>query len=93
MATQSLIKQPGESRLYKMDFAPLLAVGETITSIASITSTPTGLTVSASAFDGVFAEARISAGTDGVRYKLTFVVGTSASNILESEGVLQVKNL
>lgn len=94
MSVPSLIKQPSESRLYSMDFSALLAKGETLSSVSSVVSTPAGLTLSgAASVSGVFAQQRITGGTSGIEYIVTFVVLTSAGNTLEGEGILQVKDL
>jgi len=94
MPTPSLIKQPAESRLYTMDFSGLLARGETLAGVTSVTATPTGLTlVDPPTYSGVYASQRISGGTSGTRYTVTFLVTTSAGNTLEGEGILQVKDL
>lgn len=90
---QTLIKQPSESRLFSMDFSPLLSPGESVDSVTSVTASPAGLTLSGNAVRGVFAEVRAAGGTDSTRYKVTFVVVSSAGNTLESEGVLLVKDL
>lgn len=94
MSVQTLIKQPSESRLFAMDFSGLLGVGETLTAVTSAVASPSGLTVDASpTATGAFAYVRISGGTADIRYKVTFVVTTSASNTLEGEGYLSVKAL
>lgn len=93
MAVQTLIKQPAESRLYSMDFSNLLAPGETLSSVTSVTADVAGLTLGSPTCSGVFAYSQISSGTADVRYKVTFVVVTSAGNTLEGEGTLQVKDL
>lgn len=93
MSAQSLVKQPGENRLYDMDFSPLLAEGETLSS-CTVASTPVGLTLSGSAtVSGSTASQRISGGTSGTRYKLTFTAVTSAGNTVEADGILQVRDL
>jgi len=89
----SLIKQPSESRLYTMEFAPNLAAGETVTSVSSCTASPAGLTLTGAAASGTKATVRISGGTADTTYKVTFVVITSASNTLEGEGYLVVRQL
>jgi hypothetical protein len=77
-----------------MDFSALLARGETLASVTSAVATPAGLTLSGPAtVSGVLAQQRILGGTTNVEYKVTFVVLTSAGNILEGEGYLQVKDL
>ena len=94
MGTPSLVKQPAENRLYSMEFAPLLAHGETIASVSSVVSSPAGLTaVGAPAVSTTQAQQRFSGGTAGVTYKVTFVVVTSASNTLEGEGNLVVRDI
>lgn len=94
MSTPSLIKQPGESRLYEFDFSPLLAAGEVLTGVTSVTVTPDGLTLSGSAaYSGATVQQRIAGGTTGTRYVVTVVVTTSLGNTLEVEGILQVRDL
>jgi len=96
VSTPSAVKQPAESRLFAMDFTALLGVGETLAGVTSVTALPASpaLTLSGAAtYSGAFASQRILGGTAGVRYKVTFVVTTSASNTLEGEGILQVKDL
>ncbi len=91
---QTLVKQPSESRVFAMDFAAQLADGESLTSVSSVTAAPSGLTISGAAtLSGAVASQRIAGGTAGVRYVVTFVVTTSASNTLEGEGYLLVKEL
>jgi hypothetical protein len=97
----TLRKQPSESFLYDMDFAPRLKVGETVTSITSIVqqelntdtlarTTTTDLTLSGQAFSGQLVQVRITAGLTSKAYVLTFKVGTSLSNSVEAEGILLV---
>lgn len=94
MSLPSLIKQPAESRLFSMDFSALLASGETISSVSSVTALPSGLTlVNPAVAAGTRAQQRISGGTDKVAYKVTIRVVTSAGNTLEGEGILQVRDL
>lgn len=94
MATQTLLKQPGENRLYSMEFAALLAEGETLSNVLSVSISPSGLTTSGSpSYSGTIAQQRLYGGTAGVLYKVTFTVTTSQSNTLQGEGYLQVKDL
>ena len=88
----TLTKQPSESRLYDMDFSANLSTSETITSVSSVMSDTAGLTIGVPVASGKKAQVRISGGTADVRYKLTFIVVTSAGNTLENDGVLQVTN-
>lgn len=94
MGIPTLIKQPSENRLYTMEFSGNMAESETITGVNSVTVTPAGLTLSGSAsFSGTQVTQRILGGVDGVLYKVTFIVTTSAGNILEGEGFLRVQDL
>jgi hypothetical protein len=96
VATESLIKQPAESRVFSMNFAAMLAAGETLSGVTSVSYTgdDTALVISGpAAYSGAVAQQRILGGTDGQQYKVTFVVTTTQGNILEGEGILQVRNL
>lgn len=93
---QTLVKQPGESRLYTMRFGGLLEGGATsIVSVTSYTASPSGLTMPDSpavvGSDG--AQRRISGGTDGDRYKITVRAVDNLGNTLEAEGFLQVRDI
>lgn len=97
----SVSKQPSESWLYDMDFAPRLATGETISAITQIKqekldtdtlvrSVTTDLTITGQAATGQVAQARIAGGTNGSVYVVTFIVGTTLNNVAEAEGLLIV---
>lgn len=90
----TLTKQPAEDRLFEMEFVGLLGPDETLNGVISVTATPTGLTLSgAPTYEGSIAKQRISGGTNGTTYKVTFVVTTSEGNTLEGEGKLKVRDL
>lgn len=94
MANPSIVKQPGEDILCTMDFSALLGQGETLSSVTAIASTPSGLTLSGSpTVSGVNAQQRISGGTAGITYKVTFTVLTSAGNTREGDGLVVVRQL
>jgi hypothetical protein len=94
VGTETLIKQPAESRLYSMDFAPNLDVGETLASVVRVTVDRTGLVLNGSpTYSGTKAFQRIESGSAGTNYKITFVITTSSGNTLEAEGYLQVRDL
>ncbi len=95
-----LTKQPSEDRLYEMDFSALLAAGETLSSVSSITQAARGnvqgaasLVIGSGAASGAKVQFRISGGTDGEDYKITVVATTSQGNTLEGEGWLYVRDL
>lgn len=89
LAIQTLVKQPSESRVFEFDFGAKLSSGESLNG-AAVSVAPSGLTLGAPAYSGNKAQIRISGGTAGVTYKLTAVVNTSLSNILEEDGNLKV---
>jgi hypothetical protein len=92
MNIETLYKQPSESRLYTMDFSANLTTGETIASVTSVTADVAGLTIGVPAVSGRAVQVKLSAGTADVLYKVTFMVVTSAGNILEAEGYLKIEN-
>lgn len=87
-----LEKQPNDSLLYDMEFVGRLEDGETITAVSSVTGSPSGLTIGTASYSGTRAQFRVSSGTSGTLYKITVVVTTSASNTIEGEGNLFVRD-
>ena len=89
----TLYKQPSESRVYDVDFSANMAETETIGSVTSYVASPAGLTLDATiSISGQKVQRRISGGTAGAQYKITVVILTSLSNILEGEGLLVVQD-
>jgi len=92
----TLEKQPSESIPFDMEFVGRMNAGETISGVTSFTGSPSGvgaLTIATASYSGTKAQARISAGTAGVKYKITVVVTTTAGNTREGEGYLFVRNV
>lgn len=94
----TLEKQPSEDRLFDMYFDNKMRTGETITSIDSTVSTPAGITFLSQSFSGQVVQLLVSAGDppdrgdlDYNQYKITVTVTTSANQILENEGFLNIK--
>ena len=85
-------KQPSESRRYTFDFSKNMGVNDTIASVDSFTVSPSGPTLGSPVISGKQVQARVSGGTSGTQYKLTMVVTTSASDIIEGEAQLFVRN-
>jgi hypothetical protein len=105
-ATRTLVKGSGESILFGFDFGPVLASGETLSSV-SIAGSPSGLTigtvtVQSSSFTDEYdgstiaanegCKARISGGTAGSDYALTATATTSAGNTRVMVCTLQVRD-
>lgn len=92
MAHEIKTKQPSESRLYDIDFAPLLATGDTIGAVTSVTGTPSGLTIGSAAISSPLIQFRVSSGLDGILYKITAIITTTGGDTLETEGRLRVED-
>ena len=96
LAPERLTKQPGESRVYGMDFSkyPEIAVAaETLSSgTASVTVDPSGLTVAAPTLSGSIVKFRVSGGTLDAgqmkTYRFEVKVDTSGGNTIEGDGIL-----
>jgi len=88
-APQVLVKQPGETRQFSMDFSSLLDTAETI-SDPSVTSTPTGLTLGSATVSGSKILFNLSSGTHPVRYRIEVTVTSSGGATLVGDGVLRV---
>ena len=104
-ATRVLVKGSGESILYGFDFGPLLASGETLSSvsIAAVSGLTIGsATVQTSSFTDEFdgstiaanegCKARISGGTALSDYTIVLTAATSASNTRVLVCTLQVRD-
>jgi hypothetical protein len=97
-APQTLCKQPSEKRKFEMRFGNLLATGETLTSIDSVTAEKVGKGASDLTFSGEVIETDnkvtfwIEDGTHGSRYRVEVTVQTSGGATLEGDGILKVSD-
>lgn len=95
MATEieTLLKQPGETRLFAMSFKNKLTTGETITTVDSIVISPSGeLTgVEHSITPTEAANILFSGGVADRGYRVTITVSTTEGQILENDGILMVE--
>lgn len=92
MSVPSITLNTGESRLCTMDFAALLARGETVTSVVrvdAIPSTAPPLSIGSAVYSGTIAQFRVAGYVSDTRYKITVFVTTSSGNTLKGEGFLQ----
>lgn len=97
---QTLTKQPGESILFNFDYGAenVIAVGQSITAINSITITNCGVvsgstnaSTSSNAFSGRVAQTLVIAGQHGESYKLRCLVNDSAGQTnIELDGLIEV---
>lgn len=99
-APQTLFKKETETRHFSMDFANLMATGETIEASSPapvVTSERLGggssdLTITSVAISGQTITFTIADGTNGNRYRVYVVITTSADQVLDGDGVLVVRN-
>lgn len=98
--SEELFKQPAESRLYQFIYSNLLDTGETLSSITSVEQENLGkvsgsgaLTLDTAILGTESVQVRISGGTVNESYEITTLVVTSASNILELEGLLHIRDI
>lgn len=91
MTDRILDKQPLESDLFDIDFAPKLATGDTVTAVTSVTTAQAGLTIGAPVLSTPKVQVRLSGGTDTILYKLTAIVTTANGNTLETDVFLRVE--
>ena len=94
----TLWKQPSEERLFDFYFDNKMRTGETILSVDSVVSDPAGITFISTSFSGQVVQLLVAGGVnpdrgdlDYTKYKITVTVSTSASQVLENEGFLHVK--
>lgn len=91
-APEILVKQPSENRSYSISFDKLLGASETISTIVSVLSTPSGPTITGEVINGRQVDFRLSAGSEGKKYRIEAIVTTSDSNTLEGDGILLVRD-
>ena len=89
-------KQPSEEFFIAVDFSDRLATGETISSktvtainIATGVDATTTI-IESSSIDGDNINIKVAAGITGNDYKITILINTSGSNILEEDVVMHV---
>lgn len=99
-ANQRLCKQPAEKRKFTMDFTNVLDTGETISSITSIASEKQGgyasdlsITSTGIVTGSEKCEMYIASGTLGSTYRIEVIVATTASQILEGDGILFITDM
>ena len=96
VAPERLTKQPGESRVYAVDFSKYGEIednAETLTGTPTVAVTPTGeLTVGSPNISGNRVRFRVSGGTlaagEVKEYRFKVTVATSGSNTLVGDGYL-----
>ena len=89
-APNILCKQEGELITYAMEFANLLATGESLSSVTDVTASPTGLTIGSASISGTEVRFAISAGVHHKKYRVQVEVITSTGNTRIGDGLLQV---
>jgi hypothetical protein len=88
-----LVKQPGETLPYAIDFTNLIPTGDSLSSVTSVTATPSGsgdLTLGAATISGTQVQFTIEGGIEGTMYRVEAIVVTAVGSILEGDGRLFV---
>jgi ABC-type uncharacterized transport system YnjBCD ATPase subunit len=88
-----LIKQPGETLPYAIDFTNLIPTGDSLSSVTSVTATPSGsgdLTLGSASISGTQVQFTIQGGIEGTMYRVEAIVVTTVGSILEGDGRLFV---
>lgn len=87
-----LCKKAGWSRRYTFDLSGTdeVRAGETVDT-ATITATPSGLTVGSTVVSSPYAQAQISGGTAGTTYTVSCSFTTSGGATLTADGLLEVE--
>ena len=90
----TLIQQPGESILYKMDMtgAGALGYGDTIAAVTSVVTDGVGLTITDISHNGdTLVYFRCTGGTLGTNHKITVTVTTAVNlDTLQGDGILRI---
>lgn len=90
----TLIKQPSESRVYSINFRALLAPGDALDEVVSLTTDPAAqLTLGTPVVASPRVKVRIEDGVAGTTYQVTCVASTTGGDTLEAEGLLEVVDL
>lgn len=99
LASQILDKAPADDRNYTIDFVNVLASGDSMASVSSLTQTvnanrsggtPASLTLGSPTIVGTTVAFEVSGGTANVDYLLTATVLTTLGATLVGPGILRV---
>lgn len=92
MLLTTLQKYAADVRDFEMSFSSLdeFAAGDTITSISSLTASPSGLTIGSTSISPSNITVVISGGTSGTTYIVSAIVGTAAGATIEGQGLLEI---
>ena len=91
-ASERLLMQPGESRLFGIDFELILETDETLLTVSGVTGSPSGLTIGSGAIDDTVVQFRVSSVTRKGNYRLAATVTTDAGNTLIGDAILEVRD-
>ena len=87
------IKQPSETRIYSVDFVNLLAGGDSLSAVSSVTATPADeLMIGYTSISDATVQFTIGDGDNGTKYKIEVIVTTTNGETLEGDGFLLCKD-
>jgi hypothetical protein len=88
-----LIKQPSESRVYRMDFRFRMSPSDSISEVISMSSEIQSVSISPVSLENKRVSFRISGGNDGESGSIFISVATSSGEIIDGDGILVIKEL
>lgn len=89
-----MTKQPSEVLDYDVDFSEWLPDDDSIATASAVRTPATSLAIdSTSVFDSTWVKVWLSAGTTGVKYKVTVTVVTDDGRTKEAEFYVNVKEV
>lgn len=91
--TERRLKETAEILSFSFEFAPELAVGDALTGIPTITSSPTGLSIGGGTIDGTQVVVQIGAGVSGGTYTVICSASTTGGNRHEIGMLLDVQDI
>jgi len=94
MAAEPLVKRPGETRVYSVNFGfqPEIRDAAETLSGPTVSASPSGLTISGTTVSGSRVRFQVAGGANAVDYTLTVTVSTSGGSTLVEAVTLQVRS-
>jgi hypothetical protein len=92
MSLGTFVKQPNEILDYIVDYSEWF-VGRSDTPLQQNTTVDAGITLSSSTLIGTSVKVVLSGGTNGVKYKVTTRLTTTAGIVREGDFYVQVKEI
>jgi len=85
-----LYKQPGETKIFAIEFSNQLASGDSLSTLTSVLESTGGITISSKSISGTTVLGTYSGGVDGTTYAIVAIVVTTDGETIESDVFLRV---